>query len=104
MLALTYEGVINDQSEQGSLFPADRVLPSRKRDGKSREGFGRARSCWREDAQKDGTHLEQGSPQTDRGRAKTTLGESTEASRQASQVVIAVISQAPQMASFANFS
>src|ERR1700694_3410629 len=96
MLALTYEGVINDQSEQGSFFPADRVLPSRKGDGKSGEGFGRVRSCWREVAQEDGTHLEQGSPQADRRRAKVTLGERAEASTPAGQVVTAVISQRPK--------
>src|SRR5258707_13613569 len=103
MLALADEGVINDQPEQGSGFPAERVLSSRKGDGKSREGAGRARRCWRQVAQENRTYLECGSPQADRRCAKTTLGESAEASRQASQVVTAVTSQTPQTASFVTY-
>ena len=91
MLASTYEGVIHDQPEQGSLFPAERVLPSRTRDGKSGESAGRARPRWRKEAQEDRTYFEQRSPQADRRCATTTLGKSAESCCQASQVVTAVI-------------
>src|SRR5579864_3998486 len=103
MLVLTYEVVLNGQPEQGSQFPADRVLSSRKGDGKSGESVGRSRACGWEIAQENRTDLEQRSPQADRRRATTTLGESAEASRQASQVVnCSPFSQAPQTASFGN--
>src|SRR5258708_2966094 len=87
MLALTYEGGINDQSEQCSSFSAEGIFPSRKGNGKCREGPKCARPCRREEAQDYRTHLEQGSPQPDRRPAKTTLGEGKERSRPARQVV-----------------
>src|SRR5271169_3017546 len=104
MLASTYEGVIHDQPEQGSHFPAERVRPSRKRDGKSGEGVGRARQSRREKAQEDRTHLEQGSPQADRRCATATLGESAESCCQASQELTAVIITSTADGPVRNFS
>src|ERR1035438_6572808 len=99
MLALSHEGVVNEP-EQSSRFPAERVLPSGKGDGKSKEGVGRIRPCWRKVAQEDGTYLEQGRPPADCRSAKATLGQSAETGGQASQVITAAVSQTPQMASF----
>src|SRR5580692_261834 len=104
MLASTHEGVIHDQPEQGSLFPAERVFPSGTRDGKSGESVRRARPCRRKEAQEDRTNLEQRSPQADRRCATTTLGKGAESCCQASQVVTAVIIASTANGLVRNFS
>src|SRR5580704_2424506 len=100
VLALPAKGVLNDD-EQSRCFPAERVLPSRKRDGSSRESARRSWPRQWEDAQEDGPYLEQRCPQTNRRSTKTTLGEGPKGRRQAGEVIsTAMLSQAPQPASF----
>ncbi len=96
MLALPAKGVIRDD-ESSSCFPAEGVLASPIGDRESGESAGRAWSFRREEKVQGDTCPEQGSPRTNCRGAAHPLGEGPQGRR---QVVEALLSQAPQPASF----